>query len=85
MDATPPVWACLLFNQVIAARRRDHLEVLHAVEHWKGSNGRPVTPELIGVNDVWDVVIHQQPFEKGLAACVSQRCRNRRSSTAPVS
>ena len=61
-----PYGACSLFNQVITARRRDHLEVLHGVEHWKGSNGRPATPQLIGVNNVWDAVVHQQAFEKGL-------------------
>jgi len=35
------------------------------VEHRKGSNGRSIAPELIGVDDVWDVIICQKPFEKG--------------------
>ena len=58
-----------LFNQVVATRRGNDLDVLHAVEHRKRSNSRPVTPELADMNGVWDVIIHQQPFEKGLG-CV---------------
>jgi len=55
-----------LFDEGIAARSRDNLEVLHAVEHRKGSNGRSISPELIGVDHVWNVVIRQKPSEKGL-------------------
>ncbi len=58
---------CPLLKHVVAARRGNDLDVFHAVEHRKRSNGRPVTPELIGVNDVWEVVIHQQPFKKGFS------------------
>ena len=54
-----PGWAVGLFNQVVAARSGNDLDVLHSVEHRKGSNGRPVTPELVGVNDLWDVVVDQ--------------------------
>jgi len=47
-----------LFDEVIAARNRDDLDVLHAVEHRKGSNGHSIAPKLVGVDYVWDVVIH---------------------------
>lgn len=50
-----------LFDQVVAARRGDDLNVLRAVAHREGAN---TAPQLIGVNYVRDVV-HQQPFEKG--------------------
>jgi len=47
-----------LFDEVIAARSRDDLDVLHNVEHRKGSNGRSIAPKLVAVDCVWDVVIH---------------------------
>ena len=55
-----------LFNQIVAARSRDDLDVLHSVEHRKFPNSRSITPELVGVDHVWHVVIYQQPSEKGL-------------------
>lgn len=55
-----------LLDQVVTAGRRDDLDVLHAVEHGKFSNGRSVTPEFIGVNDVWHVIMHQKSCEEGL-------------------
>jgi len=55
-----------LFDQVVTAGGRDDLDVLHAVEHWKYSNSCSVAPEFIGVNDVWYVVIDQEPFKEGL-------------------
>jgi len=55
-----------LFDEVIAACSRDDLDVLHSVEHRKGSNGCSVAPEPICVDYVWDVVIHQKPSEEGL-------------------
>ena len=58
--------ACPLFDEGIAARRLDDLEVLHSVEQRKGPNGCPVAPEFIRVNDVWHVIVHQKPSEKGL-------------------
>jgi hypothetical protein len=48
-----------LFNQVIATGGRDNLGMLHSVKHGKFLNGRPVTPELVSVNDGWDVVVDQ--------------------------
>ncbi len=61
-----PGWPVGLFDQVITARRPDDLNVLHSVEHGKFSNGHPVTPEFVGVNDVWNVIVDQASFEEGL-------------------
>ena len=29
-------------------------------------DGRPVTPKLIGVNDLWEVMLTQEPSQEGL-------------------
>ena len=50
--------AMRLLNQIVAARRCDDLNVLHAVQHRKFPNGRSVAPEFIRVDHVWHVVIH---------------------------
>jgi len=55
-----------LFNQVVAARRADDLDVLNAVEHEKFPNGRSIAPQLVSVDHVWHAVMYQQPSEKGL-------------------
>jgi len=59
-----------LFNQVIAPRCPDDLDVLHAVKHGECLNGCSVAPQLVGVDHVRDVIIHQQPFEEGFR-CLS--------------
>jgi len=61
-----PCRAMGLFNQIVTARRADDLDVLHAVEHRKFPNGRSITPELVSVDHVWHVIIHQQSSEKSL-------------------
>lgn len=55
-----------LLDQIVAARSRDDLDVLHSVEHRECSNGRAVTPEFVGVDHVWHVVICQESSEKSL-------------------
>ncbi|MBB5363735.1 hypothetical protein HNQ08_002841 [Deinococcus humi] len=52
-----PGWAIRLFDQRIAAGRRNHLDMLNTVEHrnffeW----GRPIAPQLIGVDSLWHVI-----------------------------
>ena len=42
--------------------------MLHGVEHRKFSQGSAVTPELIGVNDLWHIVFTQKARQEG-------RCR----------
>ena len=55
-----------LFHEVIAASRRHDLDVLHAVEHGKRAKGRTVAPQLVGVDDGWDVMLTQEPEEESL-------------------
>jgi len=54
-----------LFNQVITARRGDHLLVVDVDQTGELPDRRPVAPELIGVNDLWDVVFTQQSGQEG--------------------
>ena len=58
--------AMRLFDHIGAARCPDDLNVLHPVEYGECSNGRAVTPEFVGMDHVWHVVTHQQPFEGGV-------------------
>lgn len=53
-----------LFNQVVTARGGDHLAVLHTVEHGKLAHGRTITPELVGVDDLWHVVLTEQSSDE---------------------
>ncbi len=53
-----------MLDQIIAAGGRDDLNVLHPVEHGKFPKCRTVTPQLVGVNDLWNVVFPQQPLEE---------------------
>jgi len=55
-----------LFDQVVTAGGRDNLNMLHSVEHRKGSNSCSIAPEFVGVNDVWHVIIDQKSFEESL-------------------
>ena len=54
-----------LFNQVITARRGDHLLVVDVDQTGELPDRRPVAPELIGVNDLWDIIFTQQPRKEG--------------------
>ncbi len=60
-------WSMRLFHEVVTVGRRNDLNVLHGVEHRKLAQGRPVpvAPQLVGVNDLWDVIFPQQVDEKG--------------------
>jgi hypothetical protein len=60
----PPCRSVGLLDYVVAAGCRNHLNVLHRVEHGKPAQGRTITPELIGVNDLRHVVFPQQPVEE---------------------
>jgi len=42
-----------LLDEGTAASSEDHLNVLHAVEHRKRSNGCSTAPKLVGVDYVW--------------------------------
>ena len=53
-----------LLHEVVAARCRNDLNVLHPVEHGKFPQGCAITPELIGMDDLRHVIFHQQPMKK---------------------
>ena len=57
-----------LFNEVVATGCGDHLDVLRAAEHGKLAQSGTVTPELVGMDGLWDVVLAQQADEKGLGS-----------------
>ncbi|GGM18330.1 hypothetical protein GCM10010841_28040 [Deinococcus aerophilus] len=54
-----------LLDEVVTASGRDDLDVLHVVERGKCPDGGTVTPQLIGVDDLWDAVLANQPGEEG--------------------
>jgi len=54
-----------LLNEVVATGGRDDLDVLHSVEHRELAQSRTVTPELVGVDDGWDIELTQEPSEEG--------------------
>ncbi|GHF58164.1 hypothetical protein HNQ07_004007 [Deinococcus metalli] len=54
-----------LLNQIVAASRGDHLDVLHSVEHRKFAKGCTVTPELVRVDGDRDAMLAQEPDEEG--------------------
>ncbi|MBB5364634.1 hypothetical protein HNQ08_003747 [Deinococcus humi] len=81
-----PSWAMGLFNQIVAVRRGNRLNVLHSVEHGKGSKSHAVAPQLILMNSVWGVRICEQAFKKGLCGMrVTMGACKKTSSVAPVS
>ncbi len=61
-----PSRARRLFNQVVAAGGGDDLHVLHRVEHGKLTHRRPVAPQLVGENGLWDAIFTEQAHKKGL-------------------
>ena len=53
-----------LLDQVVAAGGGDNLNVLHGVEHRKFPKSGAITPELVGVDDLWYVVLTEQSTEE---------------------
>jgi len=49
-------WSVRLLNDVVAACHGDHLLVIDILQAWDFSDGCPITAELIGVKNFWDVV-----------------------------
>ena len=45
-----------LFNQIVAACRGNDLLVVDALQTREFPNCGSVTPQLIGINDLWDIV-----------------------------
>ena len=55
-----------MFDDVVAPGRGDHLLVVDVDQTGELLDRRPVAPELIGVNELWDVVFTQQPGQERL-------------------
>ena len=55
-----------LFNQIVAPGRGDHLLVVDVNQTWELPDRRPVTAQLIGVNDFRDIVFTQEPDQERL-------------------
>ena len=60
-----PCGSMRLLDQSVAPGRRHDLDVLHAVEHGKCPHGRPRAPELVGVDDLRNLVLTEQSREEG--------------------
>ena len=61
-----PCGTMRLFNQIVAARRGNHLLVIGVDQARKLSDRRPVAPQLIRVNDLRDIVFDQEASQKCL-------------------
>ena len=59
-----PCGTVRLFNQVVTAGHGDDPLVIHLVEHWKLTDGGPVTRQLVGEGCFWDVIFVQKTLEK---------------------
>jgi len=55
-----------LFNSVVAARRGNHLLVVDMRQSRDFPDRRPITPELIGTDDLWDGIFAQKLIQKTL-------------------
>jgi hypothetical protein len=55
-----------LFDDVVAACRGDHLLVVDIDQAGDLSDRGPVAAQLIGMDDLWDIVFSQQPGQEGL-------------------
>jgi hypothetical protein len=55
-----------LLNNVVASGRGDHLLVVDVDQAGNLSNRGSVAAELIGMDDLWDIVFSQQPGQEGL-------------------
>ena len=50
-----PCRSMRLLNQVVAPGRGHDLDVLHVVEHGKCPNGGAIAPQLVRVDDLWNL------------------------------
>jgi len=53
-----------LLNNVVAARRRNHLLVVDVCQTRNFPDRRPITPELIGTDGLWDGIFAQKLGQK---------------------
>ena len=61
-----------LFDQSVATCRGTHLLVADVNQDLALPDGCPITPEPIGVNDLWDIEFTQESDQKVFAASVSR-------------
>ena len=54
-----------LLDQVITTRCGNHLLMVDIDQTWDLPDRSAVTPQLIGVNDLWDIIFTQQPRKEG--------------------
>ena len=54
-----------LLHKVVAAGGGNDLDVLHTVEHSEFPYRSSAAPELIGLNDLWNIIFPQEVREKG--------------------
>ena len=57
-----------MLNQVIATRCGDHLLVVDIDQPWELSDRSIIAAQMIGLNDLWDIVFTQEPDQKGLCS-----------------
>ena len=55
-----------LLNDVVTARRRDHLLVVNVSQTRNHSDRGSVTPEPVGMDDLSNIVFSQQPGQESL-------------------
>ncbi|BDP43611.1 hypothetical protein DAETH_35800 (plasmid) [Deinococcus aetherius] len=60
----PSCRAVGLFDQIVTASGRHDLDVLHRVEHGKLTQGCPIAPQLVGMDNLRHVVFPQQSLEE---------------------
>jgi len=55
-----PCGTVRLFDHVVTSGRRDHLPVVDIDQTWDLSNRGSVAAELIGMDDLWNIIFTQQ-------------------------
>jgi len=55
-----------LLNHSVATRRGDDVLMVDVDQTGELPNRAPITPQLIGMDDLWDIVFSQQSGEEGL-------------------
>ena len=59
-----PCGSMFLQGDVVTARCRDHLLVVDASQAWDLPDRGSITPQLIGVDDLWDVILTQEASQE---------------------
>ena len=54
-----------LFDHVVTSGRGDDLLAVDVDQAWDFPDRSAVTPQLIGMNDLWDIIFTQKPDQEG--------------------